>query len=84
MEQGVRELWKELCPGVFVAQFFDPERLASLRAYLDHVADADIPVRPPYGIALNRGGAMLDRDGHARRLPSGRPSQSAQQRNPVE
>lgn len=60
-EERVRELWQEICPGVFVAQFFDPERLATLRAYLDQVADADIPLRPPYGIALNRGGAMLDR-----------------------
>jgi len=31
-----------------------------MRDYLDKVADADIPLRPPYGIALNRGGAMLD------------------------
>lgn len=60
-EQSVRDLWEELCPGVFVAQFFDPDRLASLRAYLEHVSDAGIPLRPPYGIALNRGGAMLDR-----------------------
>lgn len=60
-EQSVRELWKEHAPGVFVAQFFDLERLAELRAYTDSIADARIPLRPPYGIALNRGGAMLDR-----------------------
>ncbi|MEM6295018.1 MAG: 2OG-Fe(II) oxygenase [Myxococcota bacterium] len=60
-EASVRALWTEHCPGVFLAQFFDLERLAALRAYMDAVADADIPLRPPYGIALNRGGAMLDR-----------------------
>ena len=27
---------------------------------MDRVADAGIPLRPPYGIVLNRGGAMLD------------------------
>ena len=33
---------------------------------MDAVIDAQIPLRPPYGIALNRGGAMLDRrsEGH--------------------
>ncbi|MEN0063212.1 MAG: 2OG-Fe(II) oxygenase [Myxococcota bacterium] len=60
-EEGVRALWAKRCPGVFVAPFFDPERLSALRDYLDQVADANIPLRPPYGIALNRGGAMLDR-----------------------
>lgn len=59
-EELVRSLWTEVFPGVYKAQFFDPERLKDLRAYLDHVADAGIPLRPPYGIALNRGGAMLD------------------------
>ena len=60
-EAGVRAPWRELSPGVFVAPFFDPERLGALRTYLERVADAAIPLRPPYGIALNRGGAMLDR-----------------------
>ena len=59
-EELVKALWTEVFPGVYKAQFFDPERLKDLRAYLEHVADAGIPVRPPYGIALNRGGAMLD------------------------
>ena len=31
-----------------------------MRSYLDNVADAEIPLRPPYGIVLNRHGAMLD------------------------
>ena len=56
----MKQLWTEVFPNVYKAQFFDPERLKILRAYLDCVADADIPLRPPYGIALNRGGAMLD------------------------
>ncbi|WP_053980826.1 2OG-Fe(II) oxygenase [Marinagarivorans algicola] len=60
-ESAVQELWQELAPDVFECQFFDPERLADLRDYLDKVSMANIPMRPPYGIALNRGGAMLDR-----------------------
>ena len=59
-ESDVRALWKEVFPGVYEAQFFNPERLATLRDYLNRVADADIPLRPPYGISLNRAGAMLD------------------------
>ena len=59
-ESVVKDLWQEVSPGVFQCQFFDPERLADLRSYLDNVADAEIPLRPPYGIVLNRRGAMLD------------------------
>ena len=59
-EGAVRDLWTEVFPGVYEAQFFDPARLSVLRGYLENVADADIPLRPPYGISLNRGGAMLD------------------------
>lgn len=59
-ESNVKDLWQEVAPGVFMAQFFDPEKLVSLRNYLAKVADAQIPLRPPYGIALNRHGAMLD------------------------
>ena len=57
---AVRNLWEEVFPGVYKAQFFDPEKLVVLRGYLDKVAGADIPLRPPYGISLNRAGAMLD------------------------
>jgi hypothetical protein len=60
-ESLVKKLWQEVAPGVFQCQFFDPQRLADLRDYLDATADAQIPLRPPYGIALNRRGAMLDR-----------------------
>ncbi len=59
-EAAVKDLWTEVFPGVYEAQFFDPEKLSVLRDYMSAVADADIPVRPPYGISLNRGGAMLD------------------------
>lgn len=59
-ESIVRDHWVEVSSGVFQCQFFDPERLLDLRKYLDQVADANIPMRPPYGIALNRRGAMLD------------------------
>ncbi len=59
-EDTLRQLWTEVFPNVYKAQFFDPDRLVDLRNYLDRAADAGIPLRPPYGIALNRGGAMLD------------------------
>ena len=59
-EGAVRDLWEEVFPGVYKTQFFDPQELSALRAYLEAAADADIPLRPPYGISLNRGGAMLD------------------------
>ena len=59
-EQAVKDLWTEVSPGVFQAQFFDPEKLHLLRDYLAAAAEAGIPTRPPYGIALNRHGAMLD------------------------
>ena len=59
-ETAVKNLWKEVFPGVFEAQFFDPAKLSILRDYMAKVADAGIPLRPPYGISLNRGGAMLD------------------------
>ena len=59
-DNAVRDLWEEVFPGVYKAQFFDAEKLAILRGYMEKVADADIPLRPPYGISLNRAGAMLD------------------------
>jgi len=59
-ETAVKDLWKEVFPGVYEAQFFDPAKLSILRDYMAKVADAGIPLRPPYGISLNRGGAMLD------------------------
>ncbi|MUH72692.1 2OG-Fe(II) oxygenase [Psychrosphaera haliotis] len=59
-ESAVYDLWEEVSPGVYQCQFFDPEGLVALREYLEKVADAQIPLRPPYGIVLNRHGAMLD------------------------
>lgn len=59
-ESTVRDLWQEVSSGVYQCQFFDPERLVDLRNLLNQAANAQIPLRPPYGIALNRGGAMLD------------------------
>lgn len=59
-ETAVRELWQEVSPGVYECQFFDVDRLVEFRDYLEEVWDAQIPLRPPYGIVLNRRGAMLD------------------------
>ena len=60
-ELAVKDLLQEVTPDVFQLQFFDPERLADLRSYLEGVWNSQIPLRPPYGIVLNRRGAMLDR-----------------------
>ncbi|MEM5496597.1 2OG-Fe(II) oxygenase [Paraglaciecola mesophila] len=59
-ELAVQDLMQEVAPDVFEFQFFDPQRLADLRGYLEQVWEAQIPLRPPYGIVLNRRGAMLD------------------------
>ncbi|GAD01675.1 hypothetical protein [Agarivorans albus] len=59
-ENQVKDLWQEAAPGVYTAQFFKPEKLIELRHYLDDVTTAGIPLKPPYGIVLNRHGAMLD------------------------
>jgi len=59
-EVAVQHLLSEVAPGVYEFQLFNPERLADFRAYLENIWDADIPLRPPYGIVLNRRGAMLD------------------------
>jgi len=59
-ENAVADLWEEIIPGVFSAQFFDLERLAEFRKYLEAVANSQIPKRAPYGIQLNRYGVMLD------------------------
>lgn len=59
-ENAVADLWEEIIPGVYTAQFFDVERLAEFRNYLEAVANSQIPKRAPYGIQLNRYGVMLD------------------------
>ena len=59
-ENAVADLWEEIIPGVYVAQFFDLERLADFRNYLEAVVNSQIPRRAPYGIQLNRYGIMLD------------------------
>ncbi|MEM9103275.1 MAG: 2OG-Fe(II) oxygenase family protein [Pseudomonadota bacterium] len=59
-ESAVKKLWHEVMPGVYQCQFFEPQRLTKLREYLEEVSNAQIPLRPPYGIVLNRGGMMLD------------------------
>ncbi|MEF1228193.1 2OG-Fe(II) oxygenase, partial [Vibrio fortis] len=57
-ENLVEELISEVAPGVFKFQFFDIDSIKELRNYFSSASSADIPLRPPYGIALNRGGAM--------------------------
>lgn len=59
-ELAVHKLWQQVTPDVYTCQFFDPQRLRELRDYLELAWDAQIPLRPPYGIVLNRKGAMLD------------------------
>ena len=60
-EHLVKALLEEVAPDVFQFQFFDPERLTVLRGYLEQVWNSNIPMRPPYGIVLNRSGVMLDK-----------------------
>ncbi|OEJ99907.1 2OG-Fe(II) oxygenase [Roseivirga misakiensis] len=59
-ENAVADLWEEIMPGVYSAQFFNLDRLAEFRNYLEAVANSNIPRRAPYGIQLNRYGIMLD------------------------
>ena len=59
-EDAVRALWTPAGTGVMQCSFFDPARLGDLRAYLDASEASGIPLRAPYGIVLNRRGAMLD------------------------
>ena len=59
-EVAVADLWEEIIPGVYETQFFDLERLADFRTYLEDVVNSGIPKRAPYGIQLNRYGMMLD------------------------
>lgn len=59
-ENAVADLWEEIIPGVYSTQFFDLERLAEFREYLEDVVNSQIPKRAPYGIQLNRYGIMLD------------------------
>lgn len=65
-ENAVADLWEEIIPGVYSAQFFDLERLGEFRKYLEATVNSGIPRRAPYGIQLNRYGVMLDQrsDGH--------------------
>ena len=60
-EHLVKSLLKEVAPDVYEFQFFNPERLSDLREYLEQVWSSGIPMRPPYGIVLNRRGVMLDK-----------------------
>ncbi len=59
-ENAVADLWEEIIPGVYSAQFFDLKRLADFRNYLEAVVNSQIATRPPHGIQLNRYGIMLD------------------------
>ncbi|MCB4797722.1 2OG-Fe(II) oxygenase [Neotamlana laminarinivorans] len=59
-ENVVADLWEEIIPGVYETQFFDLERLADFRKYLEDAVNSGIPKRAPYGIQLNRYGMMLD------------------------
>ena len=50
-DSAVKQQWEEVFPGVYKAQFFDPEKLHVLRGYMDkaakqtptHVANARSP-----------------------------------------
>ncbi len=60
-EPILKDLLQEVSLGVYQFQLFEPSQLRELRNYLEEIENAKIPLRPPYGIVLNRKGAMLDR-----------------------
>ncbi|WP_017446620.1 hypothetical protein [Gayadomonas joobiniege] len=60
LEDNVKSLWHSVVPGVYQAHLFSPQKLATLRQFFEQAAASEIPLRAPYGIALNRHGAMLD------------------------
>lgn len=49
-----------VAPGVYSAQFLDLSKVNILRQWFDAAAASGIPIRPPYGIVLNRKGFMMD------------------------
>jgi len=59
-EDAVKKLFKEVAPGVYQIQWFDPDKIHVLRDYLQQASEAQIPTRAPYGILLNRNGKMMD------------------------
>mmetsp|Transcript_12200 Transcript_12200/g.33859 ORF Transcript_12200/g.33859 Transcript_12200/m.33859 type:complete len:314 (+) Transcript_12200:263-1204(+) len=59
-ERALKNLWKEVSPGVYDIPFFDMDKIHIVRQWFDQAADAGIPTRPPYGIVLNRKGFMID------------------------
>lgn len=65
-ERILKDLWEEVAPGVYAIQFLDMEKVHQVRKWFDAVAPneerlrGNIPVRPPYGIVLNRKGMMTD------------------------
>jgi len=54
------DLWEEVAPGVYSVQFLDLGEIHKLRQWFDAAAESGIPIRPPYGIVLNRKGFMID------------------------
>ena len=60
LETEIDNLVTEVSPGVFIFNFFNLNELKQLNEYLTKIENANIPIRPPYGIVLNRKGAMLD------------------------
>lgn len=61
IENKILDLFTQSSPGVYEFQLFDPNKLHIIRNYLEEVAESKIPLRPPYGILLNRRWAMLDK-----------------------
>jgi hypothetical protein len=56
----LKELFQEVTPGVYSIQFFDVEKIHIIRQWFDAGGSSGIPIRPPYGIVLNRKGFMID------------------------
>ncbi|MEM1009862.1 MAG: 2OG-Fe(II) oxygenase [Myxococcota bacterium] len=59
-ELVLKEIFEEVAPGVYSVQLLDLSKVWIIREWFDAAAESGIPIRPPYGIVLNRKGFMVD------------------------
>jgi hypothetical protein len=57
-EEVLKDLWKEMIPGVYSRQIFTPEGIQRIRQHLKAASESGIPTRRPNG--MNRFGLVLD------------------------
>ena len=57
-EEALKDLWKEVIPGVYSCQLFTREGIKRIRQHLKAASESGIPTRRPNG--MNRFGLVLD------------------------